>query len=53
MMKRTAKNHIAKRIMSVLLTLCLTLGVLPAANAAESGSAAMLKAIMTSLYDYA
>ena len=36
-----------KRIISVLLTLCLTMGVLPAANAAENRSAAMLKTMTT------
>ncbi|MBQ9719538.1 MAG: glycoside hydrolase family 3 protein, partial [Oscillospiraceae bacterium] len=46
-MSHTGGPRAAKRLLSVLLTLCLLTGAVPAANAAESGSAAMLKTMTT------
>ena len=43
MMKRTT----IKRMLSLLLALCLTMSLLPAANAAESRSAALLRSMTT------
>ena len=37
----------AARFLSLLIAACLTLGFLPAANAAESGSAALLETMTT------
>ena len=41
------KSHMIYRLTSLLLVLCLTLGFLPAARAAEDGSAAIRKAMTT------
>ena len=40
-------KYIVKRITGLLLTLCLTLGILPAADAAERGSAEILNSMTT------